>query len=125
MDWRRNLLWIDGSGGAAVGVGMLLLHGWLTELYQLPDNLVWFIAWTNLAYGCYSLTLASRQRRPKGFVRFLVVANVAWGCVCLGLAVTYWSVASVFGLAALILEGIYVGGLGLVEWKYREWIWTE
>jgi hypothetical protein len=32
----------------------------------------------NLVYGTYSLTLASRRRRPSWSIVLLVVANSAW-----------------------------------------------
>ena len=67
--WQRKLLWVDGLGGASVGVLVLLLGGWLSELYRLPRDLVFLMGWANLAYGTYSTTLASRPRRPMGLDR--------------------------------------------------------
>ncbi|MEL7059302.1 MAG: hypothetical protein AAGN46_04655 [Acidobacteriota bacterium] len=116
---RRDLLWIDGIGGLAVGLAMLLALPWLPQLFRLPPDLVRFIAIANLVYGVFSTTLARRARRPRAAVLFLIAANVLWGLACLRWAVLFFGTASFLGIAHMIAEGIYVGGLGLLEWRWR------
>ena len=120
MNLRRNLLWIDGLGGVVVGVAMFVLSGWLSEWYRLPRDFLLFMGAVNLAYGCYSLPLAKRSRRPMSLIMLLAVANLAWGVACLRWAVVFRDTASFFGLAHFVLEGLYVGGLGCLEWRWRE-----
>ncbi|MEM7355330.1 MAG: hypothetical protein AAF657_31250 [Acidobacteriota bacterium] len=124
MQLPRRLLWIDGSGGAIAGILMLLLLGWLTKWYALPRDLVLLIGCTNLAYGTYSLSLARRSQRPKALIHLLIVANLVWGALCLRWAVLHFETASFWGLAHLIGEGLYVGGLGCLEWRWREQLLT-
>ena len=120
MDWRKNLLWIDCSGAALVGVVVLLLSGWLSELHRLPQDFVLFMGWVNLGYGAYSFSLVRRAKRPLSLIRLLVAANLLWMVLCLYWTWLYFEQASIFGLLHVGGEGLYVGVLGLLEWRWRE-----
>lgn len=116
----KNLLWIDSLGAIAAGMAVLVLSGWIAPLYGLPRSVVLFICGANLAYGCFSLTLALRLLpRTAGFITFLARANMFWPLVCASLAVLYFGKATIFGYGQFIGEAFYVGGLGWVEWKNR------
>ncbi|MEM6797791.1 MAG: hypothetical protein AAF725_27730 [Acidobacteriota bacterium] len=114
-----RLLWIDGLGAAAAGLGVLALCGWLSELHRLPEGLIVFLGVVNLAYACYSLPLAMASRRSMLRIQILVVANAAWALVCFGLAWAHGGAASQWGLAHLVGEGLYVGALAWLEWRSR------
>jgi hypothetical protein len=73
----------------------------------------------NLIYASYSCTLACRARRPLRLIKLLVGANLAWAVVCLGVAAVLRGQASVFGLAHLVVEAGFVGGLAVAEWRNR------
>lgn len=120
VDLPRRLLWIDGAGGLAVGLVMLLLRGWLSGWYGLPVALLTFLGVASLAYGSYSLTLATRLVRPITLIKLLVIANLTWAAICVAQSVQCAGVATPFGSAHLVLEGLYVGGLGCLEWRWRE-----
>ena len=124
MDVRRKLLWIDGAGGLFVGAVVLLICGWLSELYGLPYKLLFFIGAANVLYGSYSTSLAMRSERPKNLILLLVFANLTWMFVCMSLAISNLETASLFGLAHLVGEGLYVGGLACLEWRWRELLLT-
>jgi hypothetical protein len=120
-DLRQKLLWVDCLGGLAVGVLVLALSGWLSDLYRLPLDLVRFMGWVNLGYGAYSLSLASRAVRPLPLIVLLAVANMGWAVFfCFRWAFDFWGTASVFGLLQLVGEGIFVGALGCLELRWRE-----
>ena len=116
---RKQILWVDGFAGAIAGVAVLLASGWLCDLYRLPVSLLVFIGTANLVYGCYSISLASRARRPKILILLLVVANLSWAVLCLRWAFVYAETASFFGLAQFIAEAIFVAGLASLEWRWR------
>jgi hypothetical protein len=116
----RHLLRIDSLGGLAVGAMVLPLSPWLSTLYAVPQALVVGMGVANLAYGTMSGLLHRRAERPAALIRLLVAANALWGVLCLITAVTLASTASVFGLATLVGEGLYVGGLAVLEWRARE-----
>lgn len=124
MDLRRRLLWIDGLAGAVVGIVVLMLGGWLSEWYQLPRDLLVLMGLANLAYASYSLSLAMRSKRPRFLIRLLVVANLTWAVACLRWAVVFSDNASIFGLAQLVGEALFVGGLACLEWRWRELLRT-
>ncbi len=116
----RNLLWVDGLGAALAGVLVLLLSGWLSPWYQLPLQFVLFMGGVNLAYAMYSLSLARRARRRMALIRLLVAGNLAWALALVRWAFVFWEQASFWGLAHLVGEAIYVGGLARLEWRWRE-----
>lgn len=115
----RDLLWFDSRSGLAVGIGGLLLAGWLSGLYLIPRPLLMAMAAVNLAYGSYSGLLARRAVRPSGLILLLVIANAAWAVVCVALAIRLAPTASRLGLAVLVFEAAFVGGLALMEWRAR------
>lgn len=115
----RKLLWIDCSAGALVGLVVVSTSAWLSPLEGLPRDILLFTGVVNLACACYSFSLARRSSRPVWSIRLLAAANLAWVPVCLGLAVYFGEQASLFGLTHLIGEALFVGGLGLLEWRHR------
>ncbi len=122
--WHK-LLWVDCIAGGMIGIIVTLASYWLSQWYQLPQNLVLFTGIANLAYGCYSFFLARQPKRPKTLILLLVVANLLWAIVCLYWAITYSGTASWLGLAHLLLEALFVGGLALLEWRWREVLWAK
>lgn len=115
----RSLLWIDCSGGLAVGILMLVLAEWLERLYALPSSLYTAIAAANIAYGTFSLVLALSQRRSVRLIVLLALANAGWGVVCVIAAVAMAGRASVFGQLHLLSECAVVVWLARMEWRYR------
>ena len=124
MRWPARLLWIDCTAAGLAGAAMLALSGWLSTLYALPQTFVVGLAVVNLLYGAFSFSLARRDRRPLRLVVLLALANLAWGVACWGLAVALAGTASPFGVAHLVGEGLFVGGLGGLEWRWREQLGT-
>ncbi len=125
MDWRYRLLRIDSQAGITVGVVALLLSNWLHAWYQLPQNFIYFLALANITYGCYSFSLLIRSKRPKILIMLLVVANLTWALLCLRWVIVFRQTASPFGLAHLLLETLFVGGLACLEWRWRELLQTN
>ena len=116
----RHLLWIDCTAGAVVGIAVLLLHEWLSALFDLPEGLVLFMGIANVVYACGSFSLAIRRQRPLAGIQALALANVAWAGLLMILFVVFAETASPFGLAQFALEALFVGGLGIAEWRNRE-----
>lgn len=114
-----DLLWIDYTAGALVGLGTLAFSGWLSALYRLPEGVILGMAAANLTYPIYSFNLARRARRPVRLIELLAVANLAWSMVCLWLIWRFAGTASGLGIAHLALEAGFVGGLGALEWRAR------
>lgn len=124
MDLRRKLLWIDCLAGAVAGIAMLSLARWLSEWYRLPLDLLFLMGWINLAYASFSLSLARRPERPAPFILLLILANLTWAVICWRWAVVFSETAGALGLAHLIGEGLFVGGLACLEWRWRELLRT-
>ncbi|MBT9457119.1 MAG: hypothetical protein IV097_10915 [Burkholderiaceae bacterium] len=124
MRFVPKLLWIDCAAAALAGVAVLSLIGWLSRLHVLPQGLLLFIGAVNLLYACYSFSLAIRARRPSPLIKFLVFANGCWAIVCICLALSLAGTASLFGLAHLLGEALFVGGLAGLEWRWREQLLT-
>jgi hypothetical protein len=112
----RACLLVDSGGGLLVGVGVLALSGWLAPLYGLPIDVVRFLGVCNLAYGSFSGSILLLSPPPRLVAtRALVIANGAWPLVCVALGLAFRDVIGLLGAAALVGEGVYVGGLALVE----------
>jgi len=120
-----RLLWIDCLGGLFVGVLTLILYRWLASIHNLSPMLLLFTAAANLGYGCYSLFLATRGKRPLALVNVLAVANMIWAPITLVLIAANWTEISWLGVVHLGGEGLYVGALGLVEWWRRDQLATD
>ncbi len=115
----RRLLWIDCTAGAVAAVAMFVLSPWLSRLYGLPRAVLLFMGAANLLYASCSFSLARRAERPMSLIKLLVYANATWVLVCFGLAVRFREQATGFGLAHLIGEALFVGGLAALEWNQR------
>lgn len=116
----KKILWIDCVGAFATGLAMLFFSGWLSALYGLSAGFVIGHALVHLIYGAYSFSLAVRKRRPMSLLLLLVFGNAAWAVSCLVMAGSIFGDATVFAVAHFILEGIYVGGLAIIEWNWRK-----
>lgn len=119
MNSVSKLLWIDCVAGSSVGLLLILFHVWLSVLYALPVEFVLFQGIANLVYSFFSYALASRRRRPYVYIASLAIANMIWGALCVVWLFMYSESASIFGSAHLFLEAVFVGGLGVIEWRYR------
>ncbi len=120
----RKLLWVDGLAGAFVGVVVLSISRWLSGWYRLPHDLVFFMGVMNLVYAGYSLSLASRKRRPMALIVLLVFANLGWAVACVRWGLIFAPSASWLGLVQLWGEALFVGGLAALEWRWREQLQT-
>ncbi len=115
----KHLLWIDCIAGALAGVAMLLLVDWFAALYGMPTDLLVFIGVANVLYASYSFSLAIRRTRTPLLLNALIVANSVWALLCVGLAVRWAGTATLFGMAHLLAEALFVGRLASLEWKWR------
>jgi hypothetical protein len=115
---------VDCIGAALVGVAVIALSGGLSRLEGLPREVLLFTGVVNLLYGAYSFSLAIRAERPRWRIKLLVAANLAWAPVCAGLLIAFSATATPFAYLHLGGEAIYVGGLAVVEWRYRELLRT-
>jgi hypothetical protein len=116
----RKLLWVDCIAGAVVGAMVLSLSGFLSRLYGLPRALLLFTGFANGVYASYSFALARRPIRPRSLIIALALANSLWAVVCACLALLVATSATAFGLAHLLGEAIFVGGLATLEWRWRD-----
>ncbi len=121
---RRRLLWIDCTAAAVAGLIVLFISGWLSGWYGLPQELLIFIGAANVVYASYSCSLSMRSRRPQEIILFLVAANLLWSLFCVMLALIHMDTATIFGLAHLLGEALFVGGLAGLEWRWRELLLT-
>jgi hypothetical protein len=117
----RNLLRLDAAGGLGAGAVVLALRVPIAALYAVDLDVVWLVGGANLAYGCFSGTLALVHtlagRVPQAALTALAVANVFWGGFCLVLAAALLGHAGPLLFVHLGLEAVVVGGLGFYEWR--------
>ena len=116
---KRTILWVDCTGGLAVGVIVLACCNFLSNLDSLPIWVTIFVGFANLGYGSFSLWLTTRSPRPLRLVRVLAIANIAWLAVCITIVMSHWQGISTFGVFHKLGEGLYVALLGCLELKWR------
>lgn len=114
-----GILWTDCLGGLTVGTLVLVGHQWIAQWHNLDSSVVVSMAFANLFYGGYSLFVTTNPKRTMVMVSILAAANVVWLFVCCAIVTVTWTNISLFGITHILGEGIYVGGLGMVEWNRR------
>lgn len=122
---RRKILWIDCIAAALAGVLVLLFLDFLSALHGLPRSLLLFVGIVNLIYACYGFSLATRTYRSPSMILLLVAGNLVWAAVCAGFAVHFFSSATVWGIAHLAGEALFVGRLATLEWRWRATLATR
>lgn len=116
----KHILWVDCLGAILTGILLAALSGYIAPIYSLPQSWVIAHACVHLAYGAFSLSLAVRRTRPIGLISTLAIANASWAVLCIIFAARMVEGDSVLAAAHFLIEGIYVGTLGFIEWNRRE-----
>lgn len=116
----KHILWVDCLGAILTGILLAALSGYIAPIYSLPQSWVIAHAFVHLAYGAFSLSLAVRRTRPLVLISTLAIANAAWAVLCIIFAARMVEGDSVLAAAHFLIEGIYVGTLGFIEWNRRE-----
>ena len=117
--WVSRIFWIDGLAALSAGAFVLVLRGFLAELYALPLALITSIGLVNVGYSAFGLTLAVKKRRRAALIAGLAAANYSWGFVCLSFVIRFASAAHPLGFAHILFEATFVAALATVEWKNR------
>ncbi len=112
-----RLIWTDGLAALTVGLGMLPLRHFLADLLHLPLWLITAQAIANLCYATYSLSLARRKDKPLALVKILSIANLAYAFSAICLLCYFYPVCSPWGVAFFMAEVLFIGTLGILEWK--------
>ena len=73
----------------------------------------------NVAYGSYSIYVATRKRRDVRLVQALAVANMGWLIVMLSIVYSWRDAITSTGIVIVLGEGIYVAAPGFTEWQWR------
>lgn len=110
-----RLLWIDGLAALSVGILVLLLRDFLSELFELPVWLLILQSGITLCYAAYSLALARREQRPRWMIRTLANGNWAYALFVIGLLIWFYPSCSAFGVAYFLAEILFMGALGWLE----------
>jgi len=119
ITWVKRLLWIDGLAAFSAGVLVLFLHRILSPFYGISIRVLLVIACVNLLYSSLGLSLAMRKKKPNTWVTVLIAANFTWAICCAALAYYVAPTASVFGIAHILFEGVFVAGLATLELRHR------
>jgi hypothetical protein len=114
-----HLLWIDCIAAALAGTLVLSLTEAIARLYTMQADWLRFIGAINLLYACLSGSLALRDSRPVRWIAALSIANGVWSVACVGIAVAMAGTATPFGMTHLLGEGVFVGCLAGLEWRWR------
>ena len=119
MKSALKILFVDSLGGLVAGFCTIMLGPLLTVWYGWPAGFALFIGLVNISYGCFSgflaLRLYRKDRLSRGMVIILLLANSIWAGQCFTQVWWLHENASYLGLAHLLFEGLWVGGLAYLE----------
>jgi hypothetical protein len=116
---NKRILRIDGCAGLIAGLVVWTLSDTLVALYQIPAWLLSINIIANIVYGMAGSLLASWPQRSIQAIMSLSIANLLWAVMCLITAVLLIPTASLFGVGHFVIEGLFVGTLGVLEWRWR------
>jgi len=119
MKKHTNIILLDGIAGTISGVVVLLLGSLILKTHHWSETFIVVHVLTSLTYGAYALLLSYRKFRPVKMISILAMANCIWALACGTLAVLWYTKLTFFGLGHLVLEFLFVGALGIYEWRYR------
>ena len=113
----KTLIWIDGIAALLSGCFVLAFRGQLAPFLHLPEQLLLAMCWVSFGYAAYSIRLAMQKQKPKKLIKVLVAANSIWAILCIGIAIYFITAATLWGIAYLILESLFVAALAVLEWR--------
>lgn len=114
---RWRILWFDASAGLVAGIILLGLHSYWASLTGLPPWLLIFQGCANLVYSGFAFFLAAGLRRPWQLM-LLIKGNLAYAGLALILLIVFFPVCTAWGIGLFVAEVLFVGGLGLLEWRW-------
>jgi len=101
-----------------VGLIVLLIQPFLSQLEGLPKTTIVGMGIANIAYESYSLFVTTREPRSI-FIQILAIANITWLFVCLGIVLIFIRNITATGVIFILFEGLYVPSLGVIGWNLR------
>jgi hypothetical protein len=118
----KTLLWIDGFAALLSGVLMLTLKNIVSPIFNLPENLLTFLAIVSLAYSPFSIYLAKQKSNSKQLMTILVLANSIYAFFCFILAIYFHKTATLIGIGYLLFDSIVVATLAILEQQKIKYI---
>lgn len=112
-----TLIWIDGMAALLSGCFVLAFRGQLAPWFNLPEQLLLAMCWVSFGYAAYSIRLAMQKTKPTKWLKVLVAANSIWAVLCIAIAIYFSDTATLWGIAYLSLESLFVAALAVLEWK--------
>ncbi len=116
MNWPLPTL-IRTDALAGITAGLLLYFGRALWAPLSGLSIEWFagLGLVGLGYGLFSGTIALRTAYRPWPIWTLILANAAYALFCLGLLVAKREALSALGVAHLLAEIVFVGGLAFLE----------
>lgn len=118
IPFLKKVLWADSILGGGTAIAGLCWYQPLATFLGLQVNIIVIIASVTLAYALLALSLAL-QRTPSILpLKVLIYANWVWTTISVALLIIYFSEATFFGAAFLILQVAVVAILAWLEGKH-------
>jgi hypothetical protein len=114
----QTLIRTDARAALVSAIFVLLCKTWLADWLCLPENVLAKMCAVAFCYGAYSSFLHFKNPKPLFLIKILIFANAFWATFCIGIIVYHWATINRFGIAYLLAEAMFVGGLAFLENKY-------
>jgi hypothetical protein len=111
----KKVLWADSILGGVTAAAGLCWYTTLATFLGLQVNIIVIIASITMAYALLALSLAIQGKPSILPLKILIYANGVWSTISIALLIIYFSDATIFGAAFLILQVAVVAMLAWLE----------
>jgi len=110
------VLLADAASGLASGLLQLAFTAALAQPLNLPPSLLLGIGWFLLAYAAFVGLTGTRVPVSRTRVWLLVIGNLGWGAACVALLFSEMLQPSVWGVAYVVLQALFVTVMAELQW---------
>jgi hypothetical protein len=112
----RRVLALDAVSSGAMGLGMLTFASFISQLLNLPADLIRDAGLVLLPFAAFVGYVASRAQPSRPAVWLIIALNVLWVVDSIVLLLSGWVEPNVLGYAFVIAQAVAVGVFAELEY---------
>ena len=112
----RRVLALDAVSSGVMGLAMLSFASFISQLLNLPVELVRDAGLVLLPFAAFVGYIAAREQPPRAGVWIIIALNVVWVVDSLALLFMGWAAPNALGYAFVITQALAVGVFAELEY---------
>ena len=112
----RRVLALDAVSSGVMGLAMLSFASFISQLLNLPVELIRDAGLVLLPFAAFVGYIASREQPPRAGVWIIIALNVVWVVDSLVLLFMGWAAPNALGYAFVIAQALAVGVFAELEY---------